>query len=103
MRIVQECQAISDWVCISVPSSDGVSEYAVFVTPWDRTEDEVVCTCPSYLNRGYCRHQVEALRRICSWAEDDSSIQQTVEQRKKHECPVCGGPTNLVVLNTPAD
>lgn len=86
------------WQEVAVPSStDKDVKYVVSLPPWERTEDEIVCECPSYEFRGKCRHQREALNLVCNWSALDGKPQLAVE-KKKMICPECGGRTQVVVL-----
>lgn len=97
MQIIQECEQNNGWQEVQVPSSSGKETYTVSLPPWDRTEDEVVCECSSYLFRGRCRHQREALSLVCNWSELDGKP-QTEAQAAMKICPECGGRTQVVVL-----
>src|SRR5882672_3484899 len=98
--MIQECASATGFQEILVESATQRDHwYTVTIPPWDRIEEEVVCECPSYHNRGYCRHQREALASICNWSDLEDSVAQTPEQRRQHTCPECGGPTRTVVIN----
>lgn len=98
MQIIQECAKVSGFVEVEVPSAtDPDYFYLVTIPPWDRKESEAVCECESYLFRGRCRHQREALGMVCNWTELDGQP-QTAEQRSKYICPECGGKTQVVVI-----
>lgn len=79
---------------VQIPSSDGSALYTVVISP-DR--EDVVCTCPSYAYRDYCRHTEEALAKLCTWAEDESNVLQSAHERNRQICPICGGPTHVVL------
>ncbi len=80
-----------------MPSSTGDGKYLVSLPPWDRHENEIICSCPGYTFRGYCRHQRQALESLCAWNAKDFQTQQTPEQRSAFICPSCFGPTRLVM------
>jgi hypothetical protein len=98
MQIIQECGRNHGWQEVEVPSSseEGVS-YSVSLPPWERTEDEIVCECPSYEFRGRCRHQREAMNLICNWTELDGK-KQTDSEYVERLCPECGSRTRFVVI-----
>ena len=99
MVVFQECLSATGWQEIEVLSSDKTkAPYVVTIPPWDRGElTEVTCSCPSFLHRGWCRHQGAALKALCRWSELESSLEQSQEQRVKRICPECGGRTHIVV------
>lgn len=98
MKICQECSSLSEWQEIEIESSsDPDLYYVVTLPPWDRTESEAVCECPSFEYRGRCRHQHEAMSMVCQWTELDGQS-QTPEQKTNHVCPDCGGKTKTIVL-----
>lgn len=98
MKICQECSSLSEWQEIEIESSsDPDLYYVVTLPPWDRTESEAVCECPSFEYRGRCRHQYEAMSMVCQWTELDGQS-QTPEQKTNHVCPDCGGKTKTIVL-----
>jgi len=98
-RLIQECALNSGWQEVQVPSAtDEKVYYLVTLPPWDRTEAEAVCECPGYEFRGRCRHQREALEKICNWSELDSRP-QTDDERSRRICPECKGPTQVVVID----
>lgn len=97
MQLIQECAKNGGFQTVEVASSDGETIYQVVLPPWDRTEVESICECPSYTFRGRCRHQREALGLICNWTELDGQA-QTAEQTGDKICPECGGRTQIVVI-----
>ncbi len=99
MIVFQECQSATGWQEVEVPSSDPAKQpYILTIPPWDRGDtSQVSCSCPSYLNRGWCRHQREAYSYVCGWSGYESVLEQTNEQMLKKVCPECGGPTRVVV------
>lgn len=98
MQLIQECAKVNDFVEVEVPSAtDSDYFYLVTIPPWDRKESEAVCECESYLFRGRCRHQREALTMVCNWTEMDGKPQNEFE-RRAHICPECGGETQTVVI-----
>lgn len=95
MRYIQECSTLSRFTVVEIPSAtDSETVYQVILPPWDRTEEDVVCDCPSYEYRGRCRHQREALGKACKWSELDG-----VPQEQAGVCPECESDTVTVVLN----
>lgn len=97
MQFIQECVKNGGFQEVEVPSSDGETVYVVLLPPWDRVEGEIICECMSYVHRGRCRHQREALSMVCNWTELDGRP-QTAEQKSKHVCPECGGKTQTIVI-----
>ena len=97
MDVIQECQQVTSWLTIEVASSADDTSYTVTIPPTEQDAD-TVCTCPSFAFRGYCRHIDAAFADICGWRQDQSDVEQTIEEAKKRVCPVCGGPTNIVIL-----
>ena len=96
-RTYQACLSATGWQPVEVPSSDGETTYVVLVNPWGNF-GENVCHCEGYNFRGKCRHQTEALNKVCGWSElEHQTIVQTDEQRRAKLCPVCGHPTKYEV------
>jgi hypothetical protein len=97
--VIQECGSSQMWQEIEIPSaSEKDKTYTVYLPPWNRSLSEVICSCPSYEFRGRCRHQREALSRVCSWSES-SGKKQSKEQKENHICPECGSATVLVEVS----
>jgi hypothetical protein len=92
-QIFQECASLTEWQEVEVPSSDPDKSYWVTIPPWNSSDEESVCECPSYEYRGYCRHQREAMSFLCHWNSVDGP-----EQTEKKVCPECGGKTNTVII-----
>lgn len=98
-KLIQECSSRYGWLDVDVPShTDPSKTYRVMVPPVDWNRNESVCECTSYEYRGHCRHQHEALIKICNWSELDS-VQQTQLEKHTHTCPECGGSTVTVEVN----
>ena len=66
-------------------------DYLVMVSPWGDSRDNN-CECPGYMMKGACRHQVEAMKKVCRWTELGNEPQSEQEYEKR-VCPRCGGPT----------
>lgn len=92
--LVRECSTTEEWQEVKVPSATEEGKfYVVTLPPWERTLDETICECPSFVNRGYCRHQREALAMACSWNELDGK-----PMGNENECPECGAPVRMVEM-----
>lgn len=72
--------------------------HLVLVNPYV-PKAEFVCDCKGYEMRGTCRHQKEALNKVCWWPMVRGEIEQSPEQTRINECPHCYGPTRLEVVN----
>lgn len=82
---------------VEIPSkSDPQKKYILSLPPWERKEEEIVCQCEGFDFRGFCSHQKEALRKVCDWNEF-SETKQTKEQKHDKICPICLGPTRMVL------
>ena len=78
---------------MKVPSSEGEGSYTVLVCPWGHPRENI-CECPGYYFKQKCRHQEEAMDRVCGWTElQIGKYKQTKEQKKSMTCPRCHGPT----------
>jgi hypothetical protein len=85
------------WNVITVPSnSERDKHYEVLIMD-AANSDDIICECPSYLYRGHCRHQVEAVNKLCLWVASMGPEEQTKEQYKNEICPRCVGPTEWVM------
>jgi hypothetical protein len=82
---------VEGWQPVPVPSSSTDQSYTVLVNPWGLAEENI-CECKGYGFRGTCRHQKEALDRLCAWVEGDAD-HQTTHERTQMICPKCGGRT----------
>lgn len=92
---VQVCRTTEGWSPIQVESKTNKGfHYTVLVSPYV-TKSEFVCDCKGFEYRGWCRHQGEALEKVCWWplAPRDPQPEQTPYLRKAKECPQCGGQT----------
>jgi hypothetical protein len=84
---------------VQVPShSDPDITYAVVVQE-PGSVDDAVCECEGFQFRGSCSHQQEAVDSICGWVEGNFET-QTKEEHRNRLCPVCGGPTESIMVLT---
>lgn len=85
----QKCLAEKRSFSIAVPSSKGGEEYEVKGT----FENGVIsCTCKGFQFNGTCRHtKFDTIE--CGWNGAESPEVQSLEQKKRHECPRCGRRT----------
>lgn len=91
------CRTWEGWQPVEVPSSSGEDVYVVLVNPWGDTRENI-CHCKGYSYRGECRHQQEAVLKLCHWHSlRPNALQQTPEQQTQKICPKCGGPTKYEV------
>ena len=104
---MQQCASIDGPKTVEVPSGDGEDTYTVSGLFHERIYPR--CTCPAYRfgkrvvrfgDRWYpevCNHITEAEGSVCGWHEQTGEA-QTPEQRERHICPRCGGPTVGVLV-----
>lgn len=92
--MTQRCLSAEPWFVVEVLSQlkEGVV-YKVLVPYPDDPIDELTCECPGFVFRGACRHQDEVFETLCRWTSVEGPEAQTVDQRRKHICPRCGGET----------
>jgi hypothetical protein len=89
----QVCRTSEGWTPVQIASSSSSGSYTVMVAPWGHPRENI-CECPGYVFTGKCRHQEEAMDRVCGWTElQVGDYQQTKEQRANKECPRCHGET----------
>lgn len=55
---------------------------------------ELVCDCPGFHYRKRCKHVAEIDRCRCTWSQQGSGGDVTVDGR----CPECGGPVIHVMV-----
>lgn len=72
--------------------------YTVLVNPYVNKR-EFVCDCTGFEFRGECRHQFDALKKVCWWPirPDIESLEQSPIQELENTCPNCGGLTKYEV------
>lgn len=89
----QACRTTEGWIPIRMPSATSDDTYTIMVCPWGLPRENI-CECAGYHYRGECRHQAEAMDRVCGWtAQQIGEYNQTEAQSKSKVCPRCGGPT----------
>lgn len=98
LKPYQQCRSAEGWNPVSIRSSSSDMIYLVLVCPWGNPRENI-CECPGYAYRGQCRHQIDAMDKVCGWTElqvkpdGTPSLEQTAQQRKDKMCPRCGGHT----------
>jgi hypothetical protein len=97
IKSTHRCAQVGDWNTITVPSQSEKGKYYEVLIMGATDLDEVICECQSYHYRGQCKHQIEALDRLCSWSSNIGPEQQTEEEYKHKICPRCGQPTERVL------
>lgn len=100
LKPVQMCQSTFGWSPVRIESASKPGQlHLVLVNPYV-TKREFVCDCIGFEMRGTCRHQVEALDKVCWWPMVHGDIEQTPAQELTRECPHCFGPTRYEMVDS---
>jgi hypothetical protein len=97
---VQMCQTAIGWSPVQVDSVSHPGQLHMVLVAPTVTKREFVCDCKGFEMRGQCRHQVEALNKVCWWPLVRGHLEQTPAQARVNECPHCFGPT-ITVMKDP--
>ena len=90
MKTHQKCLTERRTFSIEVPSSrEGNPPYTVSGA---FENGSVRCDCKGYHFNGTCRH-TKFDTEECGWSGAESPEVQSLDQKKRHECPRCGGRT----------
>ena len=93
IKTFQSCGSERKTFEMEVPSvSDKGKKYIIkghFV------DGDMECSCPGFTFREKCKHLQLNIEK-CGWNALESVEPQTIDQKKHHICPRCGGPTQDV-------
>jgi hypothetical protein len=98
---VQVCRTTEGWSPVQIESHSAPGfHYTVLVNPFV-TKKEFVCDCKGFEYRGTCRHQTEALSKVCWWpiVPRNPQFEQTDQQKRDKVCPNCSGPTKWEMID----
>lgn len=93
MQVRQACVAPSrvHWL-LRAPSKSHPGTWHVVGGWYCEGQGGAACDCQAFKFRSRCSH-LTVTREACEWVAALGAEAQTIEQRKGHLCPRCGGPT----------
>lgn len=85
------CSSNEDGIEKKVLSSDGKTEYTVYVS-----SHGISCDCMGFKTRHKCKHLDQVSKDLCGWNQQIEGGDVVRDAENKPHCPKCGAEAKLV-------